>query len=141
KPSVEHPGMQRMERYRGILQAAFPDLVISRMGGQGIQSEESQEEDVLEVNGDLLFRFPRRAEAVEAVEREITLLHTLRAHLPLPIPNPASSSQGTREVGRFFMGTVMLPGKPFSNGLLECVDGEETVQHLAEQLASFLAAL
>jgi aminoglycoside 2''-phosphotransferase len=138
---TEHPSKVRADRYHEVLKAAFPDVFIYKYGGPGLQREDSQEDDVMEINDGRLFRFPRHAEAVEAMEREIALLRILQDHLPLPIPNPKHSSQGTREVGRAFMGFVSLPGKPFSKGLLECVDGEETVQHLAEQLASFLWAL
>ncbi|GEM_PF-1714089 len=138
---TEHPSKGRADRYHEVLKATFPDVFIYKYGGPGIQPEGSQEDDVMEINDGLLFRFPRCAEAVEAMEREIALLRILQEYLPLPIPNPKHSSQGTHEVGRAFMGFARLPGKPFSKGLLECVDGEETVQRLAEQLASFLFAL
>ena len=130
----------RFEQYRQRIQAAHPSLHIYQVKGR-VQSESGQDDDVITTNGDLLFRFPRRADAVEAMLREIKLLHALQEHLPLPIPNPQYSSEDTSAIGFAFMGYPMLPGKPLSKELLESVDGEQKVQALADLLASFLYAL
>jgi aminoglycoside 2''-phosphotransferase len=98
-------------------------------------------DDYLTFNENLLFRFPRQAQALEVMEREIALLRALQDRLPLPIPNPVYASQRMSEMGRAFIGYPLPPGKLLSKELLESVDGEETVQELAEQLAAFLAAL
>jgi len=60
--------------------------------------------DILIVNDDLVFRFPRYAENIPGFLREIQLLAKLQGRLPLPIPNPIYTSGTTTELGNVFMG-------------------------------------
>ena len=130
----------RFDLYRETIHAVYPDLRIHKTQGS-VQAEAGLEDDCIIANDEFLFRFPRQAHAVEEMERVIALLRALQGRLPLPIPNPIYSSRDTREVGRAFMGHVKLPGKPLYKEMLESVDGEEAIQKLADQLASFLFAL
>ncbi len=91
------------------------------------------------VNDTFLFRFPKHAQAIDEMERELRLLRALQGKLPLPIPDPIYSSLEPREVGQAFMGYAKLPGKPLYREMLESVPGEETVQRLAEQLGELPA--
>jgi aminoglycoside 2''-phosphotransferase len=92
-------------------------------------------------NDELVFRVPRSLAEIEAMEREIALLRAFQGRLPLPIPNPQYVNEGTREVGRAFMGYAKLPGKPLYKEMLASVDGEEVAQESIVQIVSFLATL
>jgi aminoglycoside 2''-phosphotransferase len=137
--NAERPRHEPLDTYRERIRESYPDLRLTVIAGKW--KNQGQNNDVITINEGIIFRFPRHARAVEKMEREIALLRGLQGRLPLPIPDPTYSSQGTRKVGRAFMGYEKLPGKPLYREMLESVDGEETVQRLATQLAEFLRAL
>jgi aminoglycoside phosphotransferase (APT) family kinase protein len=62
------------------------------------------------VDGQWLFRFPRREIAVPGVSREITVLPRLAATLPLPIPDPHFVGQPSARYTWPFFGARLLPG-------------------------------
>src|SRR6478735_3691006 len=67
---------------RRALAIAFPALQVNdcRYLSEGWDSS------AWEVNGDLIFRFPKRAEVADWLRREIALLPALAEALPLPVP-------------------------------------------------------
>jgi aminoglycoside 2''-phosphotransferase len=97
--------------------------------------------DILVVNEELIFRFPRRTENIPAFLREMKLLAKLRPVLPLPIPAPIFDSGTTTELGKVFMGYRLIPGQPLNPEGLERAGRESLLQTLAMQLAAFLTAL
>src|ERR1022692_2846024 len=62
------------------------------------------------VDGQWLFRFPRREIAVPGVQREITVLPRLAVVLPLPIPDPHFVGQPSARYPWPFFGARLLPG-------------------------------
>ncbi len=62
------------------------------------------------VDGQWLFRFPRREIAVPGVQREIAVLPRLAARLPLPIPDPRFVGRPTSRYRWPFFGARLLPG-------------------------------
>jgi aminoglycoside phosphotransferase (APT) family kinase protein len=62
------------------------------------------------VDGQWLFRFPRREIAVPGVRREIAVLPQLAAALPLPIPDPQFVGEPSSRYPWPFFGTRLLPG-------------------------------
>jgi aminoglycoside phosphotransferase (APT) family kinase protein len=62
------------------------------------------------VDGQWLFRFPRREVAVPGVQREIAVLPQLAARLPLPIPDPQFVGQPSSRYPWPFFGARLLPG-------------------------------
>lgn len=120
--------------FREQLSKVYPEIRVRRMGGM-------LADDLLQVNDDLLFRIPDSPAAVSQMEREHALLRFLQGRVPLPIPNPLYMHQSTDELGQIFMGYLKLPGKPLYKEMLESVEGEEVVETLALQIASFLHAL
>ncbi len=62
------------------------------------------------VEGQWLFRFPRREIAVPGVRREIAVLPRLAARLPLPIPDPHFVGQPSSRYPWPFFGARMLSG-------------------------------
>jgi aminoglycoside phosphotransferase (APT) family kinase protein len=62
------------------------------------------------VDGQWLFRFPRREIAVPGVMREIAVLPKLAARLPLPVPDPKFAGQPSARYPWPFFGARLLPG-------------------------------
>ena len=103
-------------------------------------NQTGQYNDVLIVNGDLIFRFARVPAAASTLQRELALLRYLQGRLPLAIPNPIIPCAKLGATDIAFMGYRMLPGKPlwredFATIAARCGDT------IACQLAGFLYAL
>jgi len=87
------------------------------------------------VDGEIVFRFPRREVAVPLIERETRLLPRIAPHLPLPIPCPAWIGEPAERFPWPFAGYRMLPGR-LAFGLTD-----EERRAAARPLAEFLRAL
>lgn len=84
-----------------------------------------------------VFRFPRRAIAVESLEFECAVLPDIAAKLPLPVPVPQWLGEPTAEYPWPFAGYRNLPGQTACAADLSL----EQRDALAEPLAQFLATL
>ncbi len=131
-----NPPIRRSD-YIASIHAAYPDLRIERMR----LNDEGQYNDILIVNDDLIFRFPRHDEGIEKLEKEITLLDRIRAVLPLPIPELIYRRLVPRAVGHVFAGYRMLPGEPLWRETFAAIPDPAIIRQLAAQLAAFLRAL
>jgi aminoglycoside phosphotransferase (APT) family kinase protein len=89
------------------------------------------------VNGTWVFRFPRRAIAVELLRTEAALLPALAPRLPLPIPQPGYLGEPDERYPWPFAGYRMLPGDTACRARLD----EPRRAAAAEPLARFLRAL
>jgi len=89
------------------------------------------------VNGEYVFRFPRRQIAIELILTETRLLPLAAPRLPLPVPLPEFVGQPTEHYPWPFSGYRMLAGRT------ACAAGLDERQRTAaaEPLARFLAAL
>lgn len=128
--------MHKQENYIEVIREEYPQLDIQ----QAQLNTNGQFNNILIVNDELIFRFPKYASVILQLEAENTLLHTLQRHLPLPIPNPIYHSHERTQIGRVFSGYKMIPGEPLWPETLQALEGA-TVQQLAEQLAGFLSQL
>ena len=97
--------------------------------------------DILLVNEDLVFRFPRYKENIIGFLREIQLLAKLQGCLPLPIPDPIYTGGGITEQGKVFMGYRLIPGQSLHKEVMQGITDEVILHELARQLADFLSAL
>jgi aminoglycoside 2''-phosphotransferase len=97
--------------------------------------------DILIINEELVFPFPRYAENIPGFLREIQLLVKLQGHLPLPIPNPIYTRGATTEPGKVFMGYRLIQGQPLHPDLINNIKDEVSLHELARQLADFLSIL
>jgi aminoglycoside 2''-phosphotransferase len=127
---------ERLEQYAARIQGAYPALTVATVRRLG----EGQNNDVLLVNGALIVRFPRYAQGIAALEREVTILRALQGRLPLAIPTPRYVALTPRLVGRVFMGYPLLPGAPLEPTVLSQLD-EAEVATLARGLGDFLRHL
>jgi len=91
---------------RTLLSTQFPEL-----GSVEVQSlDAGWDNSVFLVNGNYVFRFPRRKVAVELIETENRLLPWLASQLPLLIPNPCFTGIPTREYPFPFSGYLKING-------------------------------
>ncbi|MGI8687253.1 MAG: phosphotransferase family protein [Thermomicrobiales bacterium] len=127
----------RRSDYIASIHAAYPALRIERMR----LNDEGQYNDILIVNGDLIFRFPRHAEGIEKLEKEIALLDRIRSALPLPIPELTYRRLVPPAVGHVFAGYRMLPGEPLWRETFAAITDPVIRRRLAMHLATFLRAL
>ncbi len=118
---------------RALIADAFPDLTVRacRFLAAGWDST------VWEVNGDLVFRFPKRAEVARWLRTEIALLPDLAPTLPAPIPQFDYVAEPSVAFPYPFVGYRKLPGV----SLADAPPGIVLPARLAAQISAFLAAL
>lgn len=122
--------------YLSQIRTAIPSMPF-----ETIEQASGQFNDVVAINGEWIFRFPRYREGVTRIMAESRLLETLRGRLPLPIPDPLHQRFDPPVPGLAFMGYKRLPGEPLTRDSLANVTDEWVRNDLASQLAAFLRAL
>lgn len=100
-----------------------------------------QNSDVLIVNQEWVFRFPKYDHVLEKLRMEVTLLRVLQNRLPLAIPAPDFVSLENKPLGQTFMGYQLINGEPLWREKFREIQDEEILDRLASQLAGFLIAL
>jgi aminoglycoside phosphotransferase (APT) family kinase protein len=118
---------------RNLLTRQFPQLQLQELRPFG----EGWDNTVFLVNGEWIFRFPRRQVAIAGVETEMRILPRLAALLPLPIPKPEFLGQPSPEYPWPFFGGRWVSGRE----LPELALSEAQRIRLAKPLARFLEAL
>jgi aminoglycoside phosphotransferase (APT) family kinase protein len=95
----------------GLIREQFPDL-----GAQQVTLlATGWDNAAFVVDGQWLFRFPRREVAVPGVQREIAVLPRLATRLPLPIPAPQFVGQPSSRYPWPFFGARLLPGRELAD--------------------------
>ncbi|HLZ70344.1 MAG TPA: phosphotransferase [Dehalococcoidia bacterium] len=123
--------------FRDLLRACLPELPLRsvRRLGAGWDS------DAFVVNGGtsgpLVFRFPRRADVAERIDRELRLLPALGPTLPAPIPRFSHVVRDCPAAPFPFAGYPLLRGRQLSHLRLPAGKRRE----LAAEIGRFLAAL
>lgn len=130
--------MDKQAVYLQTIKEAYPKLDISSVF---LHTSEGQFNDIVFINKDLIFRFPRYEESLAGFLREIEVLQKLKGHVSLPIPDPIFIRSQTRSVGKVFMGYKILRGKPLFRDDLNTITEESTLELLAQQLGNFLHGL
>jgi aminoglycoside phosphotransferase (APT) family kinase protein len=118
---------------RRLLAEKFPGLEIASLA----PFAEGFDNVIWLVNGEQVFRFPRREAALPGVAREIALLAHLAALVPVPVPRPEWVGRPSERFPWPFFGGRLLPGRESSEAGLEA----EARAALAEPLGRFLRAL
>lgn len=125
----------QQERYIQSIQRDYPELVILEAS---LNSQEGQYNDLLLINNQIIFRFPKFEAGLATLQRETFLLKQIKGRLPLAIPNPQFVSQDMKSVGRAFMGYPKIEGEPLWNPRFQSIKDQQVLEHLATQLAGFL---
>lgn len=130
--------MDKLTVYLHTISAACPDL---RIATATLQRTEGQCNDIVCINDDLIFRFPRTSEVAAQYSMQTRLLTALQGKLPLPIPCPLY--MGTPEVPwqQRFLGYRRIPGAPLYRETLAAMHDPAALHGMATQLASFLHTL
>jgi aminoglycoside phosphotransferase (APT) family kinase protein len=116
-----------------LVAARFPQLGAPSLTPLG----EGWDNAAFLVNGQWVFRFPRRAVAAELIETEARILPLIAPELPLPVPVPVFVAEPIAGYPWPFAGYAMLPGTPLSRNRL--CERDETA--CASSLGAFLRAL
>lgn len=120
-------------RYRAAIAAAFPDLPLRRCRFLA----EGWDSAVWEVNGDLVFRFPKRAEVGIRLRTEIALLPALAPTLPAAVPRFIYVADRSDIFPHPFVGYRKLPDIPLSAAPAARIAPERLAAHIGR----FLTAL
>src|SRR5262245_17365683 len=121
------------ERYRSIIKACFPKLEVRSIA----PASEGWDSVAIEVNGEYIFRFPKRPDVEPQYEKEARLLAELAGQVPAPIPRFAFVWPGGAAYPMRFLGHRKLAGVPLNDR-----DFTPTqLDQIAEQLGAFLTAL
>ncbi len=104
-------------------------------------NEEGQNSDILLINGELVFRFPKYLQVLERLKVETAILTAIQGYVPLPVPVPTYVCLEGRQVGTAFIGYRMIPGKPLWREVYRELNSGAAVEALAIQLGAFLKAL
>jgi aminoglycoside phosphotransferase (APT) family kinase protein len=118
---------------RRLIAARFPSLDVSSLRAVG----QGWDNTVWATADGVAFRFPRRQIAVQGVQRELSVLPELAAHLPAPVPDAAFAGAPSAEFPWPWFGSRMIDGTEVSDAS-PGVDGRRA---LAAELGRFLGAL
>ena len=119
------------------IRSEYPDLRIASVEFNG----DGQNNDVLVVNDEIIFRFPKYAGALKRLEVETAILTGIQGRVSLPVPDPTFVNIEGRAVGEAFTGYRRLAGEPLWRETFRAIDDDETLEKLASQLGRFLKEL
>ncbi|MEI7555119.1 phosphotransferase [Candidatus Chlorohelix sp.] len=124
----------RLRKYRAAIKEQFPEFEIKRVA----YLSEGWDSVACQINGQFIFRFPKRQEVELELLKEIALLPELVLRLPLPIPQfEFMAKSGGRYFPFVFVGYRKLIGTP----LEDCPVGTEKEEWWKQSLGHFLSAL
>jgi len=129
--------MEIPENYLHIIQKEYPDFSISSIEF----NDQGQNSDVIVINREFIFRFPKYSRVLERLKMETAILNHVRDYLPLDVPAPMFVNLEHKFVGEAFIGYRLIPGEPLWRETFQNIDTQEVERGLAKQLATFLKAL
>jgi aminoglycoside 2''-phosphotransferase len=106
-----------------------------------VTNEHQPFDDVVVLNKEIVFVFPRTEADVVALRREVAVLKSLQGRLPLPIPNPEYVSLDSGEPGLIFFGYCSFAGVELATRLREGPLPKDALVRIASQMANFMHAL
>ena len=121
--------MSKVDTYERRIHDIFPELSIEKIK----LNDTGSENDIIEVNDELIFRFPKHEIGIKKLNKEVQILKLIKKYITLNIPRIFYEH---REV----VGYFMICGVDLSKDLLGELD-EKTQQLAANQLATFLKEL
>jgi aminoglycoside 2''-phosphotransferase len=119
-----------------VIHKAIPDLNIISSQLQ----DHGQNNLVLVINQDLIFRFPRYQSALDQMVKETTLLNRIQDYVTLPTPSPLYTHLEA-PIGEAFSAYRRLQGEPLWCETFLRIQDEIVIGHLATDLAAFMRTL
>lgn len=129
--------MSRVATYIEAIERSYPDFSVHSVE----LNTPGQNNDVLLVNEQFIFRFPKYTEGIDQLATEVAILKGIGDYVTLPIPQITFEQLTIRTVGQVFVGYRLLAGEPLSRETFLGVRDERTLEGLAHQLAQFLREL
>ncbi|MDP7977886.1 phosphotransferase family protein [Bacillus sp. WLY-B-L8] len=128
--------MVRENEYVQYLEKVYPNLDVQTAYVNDI----GQNNDVLIVNENIVFRFPKYEEGIAKLIAETKLLEKIQNYVSLSIPCPSYQHFQPMEPGKVFSDYNIINGEPFWNTtFLQLYEEEQSTG--AAQLANFLKEL
>lgn len=128
--------MYRQDVYLQAIHDRYPDFSVDTV----ISNEQGQNNDILIINDEFIFRFPKYLEGIEQLEIESAVLSGIQGDITLSIPHITFQNL-VREVGQAFIGYHMIPGEPLRRETFLEISDEKTLDILARQLGGLLKEL
>ena len=122
------------ESYRRLVEDRVPDIEIRTCE----PITEGWSSYVLEVNGELIFRFPRRPEIAHNIEKEILLLPVLADALPIRVPRYDVIERDRPDGPVVFVGYDKIQGERLKR---DALPPESQRRSLARNIGELLSAL
>jgi aminoglycoside 2''-phosphotransferase len=127
--------MDRISNYLQAIAEQYPDFAVE---SARILNEAGQFNDVLLVNEEFVFRFPRYGEGIRSLQTEVVILRYIAGRVPLAVPDPLYVNADAQAVGRAFMGYRMIPGEILWREVVAGLRDMRLLRDMAVQLAGFL---
>lgn len=125
-----------LENYVQKILEVHPNLQIHSV----ILNENGQNNAVIEVNNELIFRFPKYQQGIKELHEETRLLKFINKYITLDISNPIYQNLESQTVGEVFIGYRKIPGKNFDMQVFHSMRHDDLCV-IANQLAQFLSEL
>ena len=116
-----------------LVGSQFPELANRSVTAFGVGWDNA----AFQIDGHLVFRFPRRQIAAKLIEREAAILPAIAPRLPLAIPAPTFVGRSSALYPWAFAGYELIAGTTACSRALS----REARERLSEPLARFLRAL
>lgn len=129
--------MNQRDSYVEAIHHTHADFAISSV--KPITS--GQNNDVIIVNDEFIFRFPKYKSGIERLKTEVAMLKGISKCITLPIPQITFENVTTNIVGQAFIGYRLIAGESFKRETLLSIHNEQNLENLAQQLARFLREL
>jgi aminoglycoside 2''-phosphotransferase len=128
-PANQNGGMNELSAYEERIRQLAPEVPVSSIS----INREGLLNDVVVVNGELIFRFPKHEYGFKHLKDEARILRLLQNHITLDVPSPLYESDDC-------LAYRMIPGGTLRRDMLMRLP-ECDRQAVADQLAQFLKEL
>ncbi len=115
--------------------------MVIKIDSAELHTTDGQFNDIVFINDDLIFRYPRTPQVAESYTIQTLLLTYLQGKLPLSIPCPLYTATADVPWQQRFFGYRHIPGKPLYREALAVIRDPLALQDMATQLAAFLLTL
>ncbi|OAT85153.1 hypothetical protein A6P54_19325 [Bacillus sp. MKU004] len=119
-----------------LIKEKIPNFIIRNY----YKNEQGQNNDVLIINDEWVFRFPKYKGGIEQLKKETVILESVSTKLSIPVPKPEFQSFHPEEPGQVFTAYRLLPGSPLWREEMTGLDDTGRRQ-AAGDLAVFLKEL
>ncbi|WP_261129938.1 phosphotransferase family protein [Bacillus sp. Marseille-Q3570] len=125
-----------LEPYLKCITSFYPSLEIHTIHWNHF----GENNDILFLNNQWVFRFPKHDKALKSLQTECEQLTYVRPYITLPTPEPVFVNTDTNILGQAFFGYPLIPGEPL---YAETLDGSSPPiqERIAQNLAQFLCEL